>query len=115
MLELALLKKNIKLLQKQFNFISYNDLYKNHKPLDVSNTEMLIVYSIRDYIIKIKSKERDVYLSDKFKLELLDYLKTKKSLSKMSAKQLDKHLNMIYNISTNSKKRDIITSMKVSL
>ena len=112
LLELALLKKNIKFLQQQFNFISYNALYDVNKQLDILNKDMLIVYSIRDYIIKIKSKERDVYLSDKFKLELLNYLKTKKSLSKLSPKQLDKHLNMIYNISTINK-TDRIKSTKL--
>ena len=34
------------------------------------------------------------------------------SLSKMSPKQLDKHLNLIYNISRNTQKKYIITSIK---
>ena len=115
LLELALVKKNIKFLQQQFNFISYNTLYDIDKQLDILNKDMLTVYSIRDYIIKIKSKERDVYLSDKFKIELLNHLKTKKSLSKMSPKQLDKHLNMIYNITHNNQNKDIIKSIKFKI
>lgn len=114
LLELALSKDNFKKLYKEIQFIHYNQSYNANEPLIISKgkKDMLVVYSIRDYIIKIKSKERDVYLSDKFKLELLNYLKTKKSLSKMSAKQLDKHLNIIYNISTISK-TDRIKSIKL--
>ena len=76
---------------------------------------MLIVYKIREYINKAKGKERDVYLSNKFKLELLEQLKKEKSLSKLTPISLDKHLKLIYNISVNKQKRNIITSIKTNI
>ena len=41
---------------------------------------MLIVYEIRNYINKTKGKEILVYLTNKFKLELLKYLQKEKNL-----------------------------------
>lgn len=103
-LELTLSKDNFKKMYKEIQFIYYNQSYNDNESLIISKAkkEMLVVYSIRDYIIKIKSKERGIQLSNKFKFELLEHLRQKKSLSKMSAKQLDKHLNMIYNITCNN-------------
>ena len=76
-------------------------------------TRSSILWSVRIIIInKIKGKERDVYLSNKFKLELLEQLKKEKSLSKLTPISLDKQLNMIYNIS-NNRKMDIIKSIKL--
>ena len=75
---------------------------------------MLIVYKIREYINKSKEKERDVYLSDKFKLKLLEQLKKEKSLSKLTSNNLDKHLKLIYSISKNNK-TDKIKSIKIKL
>ena len=75
---------------------------------------MLIVYKIREYINKNKEKERDVYLSDKFKLKLLEQLKKEKSLSKLTSNNLDKHLKLIYSISKNNK-TDKIKSIKIKL
>ena len=75
---------------------------------------MLIVYKIRGYINKNKEKERDVYLSDKFKLKLLEQLKKEKSLSKLTSNNLDKHLKLIYSISKNNK-TDKIKSIKIKL
>ena len=40
---------------------------------------MLIVYEIRNYINKTKGKEILVYLTNKFKLELLNIYKKKKT------------------------------------
>ena len=75
---------------------------------------MQIVYKIRGNIIKAKGKERSIYLSNKFKTELLQELQKEKSLSELSLKNLDKHLKLIYNIS-NNKKDDIISSLKIKL
>lgn len=63
----------------------------------------MIVYKIRDYINKTKGKERGVYLSKKFKIKLLEYLQKEKSLSKLSDKNLDKLLKLIYILPDNSK------------
>ena len=76
---------------------------------------MYITYEIRNYMLQYKKKERDVYLSNKFKLELLEHLKKKKSLSKLTPISLDKHLKLIYNISVNKQKRNIITSIKTNI
>lgn len=113
-LKIALEAKKISELKKQINFIQYNILYGENKELKPLNKDMLIVYKIREYINKTKEKERDVYLSDKFKLELLEQLKKEKSLSKLSPKQLDKHLKLIYSISKNNK-TDKIKSIKIKL
>lgn len=75
---------------------------------------MLIVFRTRDFINKIKGKERDVYLSNKFKLELLEYLKKEKSLSKLTAISLNKLLSMIYNIYINNKKQNVIKSVNTA-
>ena len=89
-------------------------LYNKDKELRAVNKDMLIVYKIREYINKNKEKERDVYLSDKFKLKLLEQLKKEKSLSKLTSNNLDKHLKLIYSISKNNK-TDKIKSIKIKL
>ena len=76
---------------------------------------MLIVYEIRNYINKTKGKEILVYLTNKFKLELLKYLQKEKNLSKLTPTSLDKHLNMIYSISRNNRKQNIISSIKLEI
>lgn len=113
-LKISLIKKEVSQLIKQINYINYNSLYNKDKKLKAINKDMLIVYKIREYINKSKEKERDVYLSDKFKLKLLEQLKKEKSLSKLSPKQLDKHLKLIYSISKNNK-TDKIKSIKIKL
>ena len=75
---------------------------------------MLIVYEIRNYINKTKGKEILVYLTNKFKLELLKYLQ-KENLSKLTPTSLDKHLKMIYSISRNNRKQNIISSIKLEI
>ena len=100
---------------KQINYINYNLLYNKDKELRAINKDMLVVFRIRDFINKIKDKERGVYLSNKFKKELLQQLQKEKSLSKISPKQLDKHLNMIYSISENSQRKSLISSIKLTL
>ena len=112
MLEIALKQKQVSDLRKQINIINYNLLFNENKELKANGKDMLIVYKIREYINKAKGKERDVYLSNKFKLELLEQLKKEKSLSKLTPISLDKQLNMIYNIS-NNRKMDIIKSIKL--
>ena len=111
-LKTALNKKEISGLIKQINYINYNLLYNKDRKLKAINKDMLIVFKTRDFINKIKGKERNVYLSNKFKLELLEQLKKEKSLSKLTPISLDKQLNMIYNIS-NNRKMDIIKSIKL--
>ena len=113
-LKIALNKKEISRLIKQINYINYNLLYNKDKELRAVNKDMLIVYKIREYINKNKEKERDVYLSDKFKLKLLEQLKKEKSLSKLTSNNLDKHLKLIYSISKNNK-TDKIKSIKIKL
>lgn len=114
-LKIALNKKEISGLIKQINYINYNLLYNKDKELRAINKDMLVVFRIRDFINKIKDKERGVYLSNKFKKELLQQLQKEKSLSKISPKQLDKHLNMIYSISENSQRKSLISSIKLTL
>ena len=113
-LKIALNKKEISGLIKQINYINYNLLYNKDKELRAVNKDMQIVYKIRGNIIKAKGKERSIYLSNKFKTELLQELQKEKSLSELSLKNLDKHLKLIYNIS-NNKKDDIISSLKIKL
>ena len=115
MLEIALKQKQVSDLRKQINIINYNLLFNENKELKANGKDMLIVYKIREYINKAKGKERDVYLSNKFKLELLEQLKKEKSLSKLTPISLDKHLKLIYNISVNKQKRNIITSIKTNI
>ena len=76
---------------------------------------MLIVYEIRNYINKTKGKEILVYLTNKFKLESLKYLQKEKNLSKLTPTSLDKHLKMIYSISRNNRKQNIISSIKLEI
>ena len=114
-LKISLIKKEVSKLIKQINYINYNLLYNKDRKLKAINKNMLIVFRIRDFINKIKGKERDVYLSNKFKLELLEQLKKEKSLSKLTPISLDKHLKLIYNISVNKQKRNIITSIKTNI
>ena len=95
-MKISLIKKEVSQLIKQINYINYNLLYNKDKELRAINKDMLIVYKIRGYINKNKEKERDVYLSDKFKLKLLEQLKKEKSLSKLTSNNLDKHLKLIY-------------------
>ena len=114
-LKIALNKKEISGLIKQINYINYNLLYNKDKELRAINKDMLVVFRIRNFINKIKDKERGVYLSNKFKKELLQQLQKEKSLSKISPKQLDKHLNMIYSISENSQRKSLISSIKLTL
>lgn len=113
-LKIALNKKEISELIKQINYINYNLLYNKDRKLKAINKDMQIVYKIRGNIIKAKGKERSIYLSNKFKTELLQELQKEKSLSELSLKNLDKHLKLIYNIS-NNKKDDIISSLKIKL
>lgn len=113
-LKISLIKKEVSQLIKQINYINYNLLYNRDRKLKAINKDMLIVFRTRDFINKIKDKERGVYLSNKFKVELLKHLQKEKSLSKLSDKNLDKHLKLIYNIS-NNKKDDIISSLKIKL
>ena len=115
MLEIALKQKQVSDLRKQINIINYNLLFNENKELKANGKDMLIVYKIREYINKAKGNERDVYLSNKFKLELLEQLKKEKSLSKLTPISLDKHLKLIYNISVNKQKRNIITSIKTNI
>ena len=113
-LKISLIKKEVSKLIKQINYINYNLLYNRDRKLKAINKDMLIVFRTRDFINKIKDKDRGVYLSNKFKVELLKHLQKEKSLSKLSDKNLDKHLKLIYNIS-NNKKDDIISSLKIKL
>ena len=107
---------NGEMKQNVFHRILYILFYDNeNKELKANGKDMLIVYKIREYINKAKGKERDVYLSNKFKLELLEQLKKEKSLSKLTPISLDKHLKLIYNISVNKQKRNIITSIKTNI
>ena len=113
-LKISLIKKEVSQLIKQINYINYNLLYNKDRKLKAINKDMQIVYKIRGNIIKAKGKERSIYLSNKFKTELLQELQKEKSLSELSLKNLDKHLKLIYNIS-NNKKDDIISSLKIKL
>ena len=70
-LKISLIKKEVSKLIKQINYINYNLLYNKDRKLKAINKDMLIVFKTRDFINKIKGKERNVYLSNKFKLELL--------------------------------------------
>ena len=114
-LKISLIKKEVSQLIKQINYINYNLLYNKDRKLKAINKNMLIVFRIRDFINKIKGKERDVYLSNKFKLELLEQLKKEKSLSKLTPNSFDKHLNMIYNITHNNQNKDIIKSVHLNI
>lgn len=114
-LKISLIKKEVSQLIKQINYINYNSLYNKDRKLKVINKDMLIVYEIRNYINKTKGKEILVYLTDKFKLELLKYLQKEKNLSKLTPTSLDKHLKMIYSISRNNRKQNIISSIKLEI
>lgn len=79
-------------------------------------TRSSILWSVRIIIInKIKGKERSIYLSNKFKTELLQELQKEKNLSKLTPTSLDKHLKMIYSISHNNRKQNIISSIKLEI
>ncbi|MBU5323621.1 hypothetical protein, partial [Sarcina ventriculi] len=114
MLEIALKQKQVSDLRKQINIINYNLLFNENKELKANGKDMLIVYKIREYINKTKGKERGVYLSDKFKQELLQELQKEKSLSKLTAISLDKHLKLIYILSNNNN-NERISSVKNSV
>ena len=114
-LKISLIKKEVSQLIKQINYINYNSLYNKDRKLKAINKDMLIVYEIRNYINKTKGKEILVYLTDKFKLELLKYLQKEKNLSKLTPTSLDKHLKMIYSISRNNRKQNIISSIKLEI
>lgn len=115
LLEIALSKSGYKKFIEQLSYINYNILFDEDNNLEPLNKSMYITYEIRNYMLQYKKKERDVYLSNKFKLELLEHLKKKKSLSKLTPISLDKHLKLIYNISVNKQKRNIITSIKTNI
>lgn len=114
-LKISLIKKEVSQLIKQINYINYNLLYNKDKKLKAINKNMLIVFRIRDFINKIKGKERSIYLSNKFKTELLQELQKEKNLSKLTPTSLDKHLKMIYSISHNNRKQNIISSIKLEI
>ena len=114
MLEIALKQKQVSDLRKQINIINYNLLFNENKELKSNGKDMLIVYKIRDYINKTKGKERGVYLSNKFKEELLQELQKEKSLSKLTPISLDKHLKLIYILSNNNN-NERISSVKNSV
>ena len=86
-----MIKKEVSKLIKQINYINYNLLYNKDRKLKAINKDMLIVFRTRDFINKIKGKERDVYLSNKFKKELLQQLQKEKSLSKISYRNFSKN------------------------
>uniref|UniRef100_UPI00138F8A1F hypothetical protein n=1 Tax=Sarcina ventriculi TaxID=1267 RepID=UPI00138F8A1F len=113
-LKIALNKKEINGLIKQINYINYNLLYNKDRKLKAINKDMLVVFRIRDFINKIKDKERGVYLSNKFKTELLQELLKEKSLSKLTPISLDKHLKLIYILSNNNN-NERISSVKNSV
>ena len=115
LLDIAQTSKATNALKKQIAYIDYNISFEgNNKIINIRNKDKLLVFEIRNYILKIKGKERGVYLSDKFKAELLEHLKKKKSLSKTTANSLDKLLNMIY-ILSNNKNMKRISSINLNL
>lgn len=114
-LKIALTQKGVNELIKKKRYINSNIYYNENRKLTAKNKEMLIVYKIRDYINKTKEKERGVYLTNKFKSELLECLKKEKSLSKLTAISLDKHLKNIYSTTQNNRKQNIISSIKLEI
>ena len=82
-LKISLIKKEVNQLIKQINYINYNLLYNRDRKLKAINKDMLIVFRTRDFINKIKDKERGVYLSNKFKVKLLKHLQKEKKLIKV--------------------------------
>ena len=103
--------------KRRTRYIESNFLYdKTEKLIEIDqqlrNTKV-IVYAIRDAIVKLKGKEIGVKLSGKFKNQLLDILINEKCLSKVTAKTLDKHLNEIYSMSEDRFKA--ITSIKKTI
>lgn len=115
-LEISSTATTIKNLKNEINIIHYNKIFNENKDLKPpkENTKMLMLFAIRNCILKIKGKERDVYLSKKFKKELLEEVQKEKKLSKTSAKELDNFLKLIYNISINNK-TEKIKSIKLNL
>lgn len=97
--------------QQKYNF--YNNQYGIGQTMDKKPDRVeRIVYSIRNKIKKLKGKEIRVDLTKNFKEELLNELKKEKSLSKLNAKSLDKHLSRVYNISLKCKNIYMISSVK---
>ena len=115
LLHISLKKSTLKDFELQLNYINYNIIFDNGGDLEAINNKMLFVYEVRKYIIENKGKEKLVCLSKKLKLELLEHLKSKKSLSKLTPITLDKQLNMLYNISKNNQNKDIISSVKFKI
>ena len=115
LLHISLKKSTFKDFELQLNYINYNIIFDNGGDLEAINNKMLFVYEVRKYIIENKGKEKLVCLSKKLKLELLEHLKSKKSLSKLTPITLDKQLNMLYNISKNNQNKDIISSVKFKI
>lgn len=97
-LEISLKKADFSNLKKQISFINYNILYSKDKEIEPVGKDMILVFTIRNYISKIKGKERDVYLSNTFKEDILEEVRKKKSLSKITPITLDKYLMLIYSI-----------------
>ena len=109
--------KEYRTYKRRNRYVESNFLYdKTEKLIEIDqqlrNTKV-IVYAIRDAIVKLKGKEIGVKLSGKFKNQLLDILINEKCLSKVTAKTLDKHLNEIYSMSEDRFKA--ITSIKKTI
>lgn len=105
--------KEYKNIEKQWEYIKANRNYNMGYKADPNNKLEQKVFSIRNTIIKLKGKERDVKLSEKFKGELLEALKENKCFAKLPPKNLTKHLNMIYNTNEQSIIKSAITNLKI--
>lgn len=102
-----------KKFELQLKYVWINQKYNLNFPVDKKNKLETKIYMIRDTIIKLKEKERDTKLSEKFKGELLEELKENKCFSKMTTKALEKHLDMIYNTNDQSIIKSAITRIKI--
>lgn len=101
--------------KKRKRYVKANFLYDKQEKLqqiDVQQAKVKrIVYTIRDEMQKLKSKELKVYLSTKFINELYESCIKHKCLENATVKAFTKHLELIYNF-TDDRQRQITSIRK---
>lgn len=85
----------------QDQYITANRKFNKGFQADQDSKLEIKIYAIRNEIIKIKGKEKNIRLSDKFKGDLIEVCKKNKCFSKVTIKTLEKHLRLIYNTDEN--------------
>ncbi len=113
-------KRWYKRFKEKCQVVDSNFMYNNKAPvykIDESIDRMKItVYDIRNLVQAFKGKEVGVKLSDKFLYEMLERLShQKKCYEKWKITKLRKHLELIYNISTDKYRTITSPRTKISL